>query len=332
MKPKTPVIEGCESEETPLAENQSQFQTLPTLFFRDEEGFHALSAWEFEDEGELQEFLRTRTIYVSQLMAEGSAPRPILPSVYAPTIPDQSTFGRTVEGEGSEALHFDPVIFEFRLVALDRSDGNPVCGVEGGARIYVDLTTLAGMFAPSGAPTTDPTEIIDRHLETLARVLANAYGADVYCRLYGGASDAWRVTEGTLDSGAHLRRTIQAGNAGKLPAEVQVAALDVDGRSDVATAIRMMKALRDSFRPPFRLLGFSPVAAPAAVSALGEVLTEKELQSVPEVVSYFRAALRPGGDYCLLVEAAAYTPAEGAPVEPAHFLLDLRLFEKARSN
>jgi hypothetical protein len=334
MKPKPHVIEGRESEETRLAENQTQFQTLPTLFFRDHEGFHALSAWEFEDDDELREFIATRTLYVSQLMPEGDAPRPILPSVYAPEIPARpADEPRTSGGEGSERIHFEPVIFEFRLVALDRQSGNPVSGVEGGARLYIDLTTLAAQFTPSGAPTDDPTEIIDRHLETLSRVLATAYGADVYCRLYGGASDSWKVTEGALDNGAHARRTIRAANAGTLPDEVQVAALDVAGCSTVAEAIRFMKALRDSFEPPFRLVGFSSVETPAAVSTLGDVITDRELQTVPEVVAHFRTMLRPRGDYCLLVAAKRYTAAEEGDADaPAHFLLDLRLFEKARSN
>lgn len=325
MKPKVHVIEGRESEETRLAENQSEFQTLPTLFFRDHEGFHALSAWEFEDEGELEEFLRTRTLYVSQLMPEGDAPRPILPSVYAPDIPERPAEpeGSTPEGDGS-GLNFSPVIFEFRLVALDRQTGNPVCGVEGGARIYVDLTTLSAHFAPSGAPTNEPTEVIDRHLETFARVLANAYGGDVYCRLYGSAG-GWKVTEGKLEDGAHLRRTIRAGNSALPP--VDVAALDVGGVATVAEAIRMSKELRSRFKPPFRLLGFSQVETPDVVSALGEVITSKECQSVPEVVAHFRAALRPRGDYCLLIAA------DGTGEEvPGVFLFDLRLFEKARSN
>jgi hypothetical protein len=328
MKPKEHVIEGREPDEVKLAENQDEFQTLPTLFFRDAEGFHALSAWEFEDEDEFREFLRTRTIFVSQLMTEGDAPRPILPSVFAPVIPEQAP---EPEGVAAGGPRFEPVIFEFRLVALDRSTGNPISGVEGGARVFVDLTTLAAHFPASGAPTSDPSEIIDRQLETFARLLAGAYGADVYVRLYGSAG-AWRVTEGTLETGAHVRRTIHAGNSGRLPENLQVAALDVDGRASVEESIRMMKAVRDSFAPPFRLLGFSPVEDPSSVASLGDVITGRELQTVPEVVSFFREALRPRGDFCLLIQAFKYQAAEGEGASPGFFLLDLRLFEKARSN
>jgi hypothetical protein len=41
MKPKTPVIPGREAEEIQLGREQPEFQTLPTLYFRDAEGFHA---------------------------------------------------------------------------------------------------------------------------------------------------------------------------------------------------------------------------------------------------------------------------------------------------
>jgi hypothetical protein len=93
----------------------------------------------------------------------------------------------------------------------------------------------------------------------------------------------------------------------------------------------LMKALRDTFRPPFFLVGFSPVESPSDVATLGEVITDKPCQSVPEVVAHFRAMLRPRGDYCLLIRSAGYTPAEGGERE-GFFLFDLRLFEKSRSN
>jgi hypothetical protein len=204
--------------------------------------------------------------------------------------------------------------------------------VDGGARLYLDLTTFAVQFTPPGATTSDPTEIIDRHLEAFAGVLATSYGADVYFRLYGGGSPSWKVREGRLEDGAHLKRTVHAGNSGRLPDSIHVAALDTGGAAKVAEALQVMKAVRNSFESPFRLLGYASAETPAQVQTLGEVLSEKECDSIPEVVSFFRAVLRPRGDYCLLIHARGYQPAEGEPERPGFLLLDLRLFEKSRSN
>lgn len=330
MIPKSPVIQGREDDEVQLGEGQEQFQTLPALTFRDSEGVKSLSRWQLE-EGEREEFLRTGSIYVSQITG-GLAPRPILPSVFPPDIPDAAAEpeGRTVDGEGVERIHAEPIIFEFRLVALDRRSGNPVSGVEGGARVFVDLTTLAAQFPASGQPTDDATEVISRQLETFARVLASAYGADVYFRLYGSDAARWTVVEGKLEDGAHLRRTIHADNAGRLPLDVDAALLDTGGES-VADSIQNMKALRETFRPPFFLVGFSPVESPASCAALGEVITEKRCESIPEVVAHFRAMLRPNGDFCLLIRSARFTPPEG-PEREGFFFLDLRIYDRSRSN
>jgi hypothetical protein len=243
MIPRSPVIEGREEDEVQLGAEQDEFQTLPALTFRDHEGVKSLSRWELE-EGEREELLRTGSIFVSQITG-GGAPRPILPSVFPPDIPEQAAEpeGHTLEGEGVESLHVEPVIFEFRMVALDRDSGNPVSGVEGGARLFVDLTTLAAQFATSGQPTGDASEVISRQLETLARVLAGAYGADVYFRLYASASARWHVVEGKLEDGAHMKRTIHAGNSGRLPADIDAAILDT-GAAGVGESIQMVNLPR----------------------------------------------------------------------------------------
>jgi hypothetical protein len=330
MIPTSPVIEGREEDEVRLGAEQAEFQTLPALTFRDDEGVKSLSRWILE-EGEREELLRTGSIYVSQITG-GRAPRPIMPSVFPPDIPDRAPDeGRDVEGEGVGRIHVEPVIFEFRMVALDRESGNPVSGVEGGARLFVDLTTLAGQFPTSGHPTGDATEIISRQLETLARVLASAYGADVYFRLYGSDAAGWQVVEGKLEGGAHVRRTIHADNAGRLPEEIDAAILDLNG-ADVAESIRMMKALRDTFAPPFYLIGFSPVEAPSNVAAVGDVITEVACQNVPAVVAHFRTMLRANGDFCLLIRSDQYTPPDSRVARAGFFLLDLRLYDRSRSN
>lgn len=319
MIPRSPVVEGREDEEVALGANQPDLQTLPTIYFRDHEGRKALSAWRLEDDAEREEFLRTGVVYVSQIIGDG-APRPILPSVFPPVIPEADPAADAAEGS-----RIQPVMFEFRLVPLDRESGNPKGTVESAARFYVDLTTLALNFNAVGGETADPTEIIDRQLDTLARVLANAYGADVFFRLYDGTPGGWKVTEGRLDNGAHARRTLRPGAL--FYPEVDVAALDVGGAATVAEAIQMMKTLRDRFEPPLYLLSFSPVESPGDLASLGEVVTSKPCGSVPEVVAHFRAMLRPRGDYCLLI-----CNEPGDPSKAGSFLLDLRLFEKARSN
>lgn len=331
MIPKSPVIDGREDDEVRLGEGQEQFQTLPALTFRDAEGVKSLSRWELE-EGEREEFLRTGSIFVSQITG-GGAPRPILPSVFPPDIPDAAAGaeGRTLEGEGVERIHVEPIIFEFRLVALDRRSGNPVSGVEGGARVFVDLTTLAAQFPASGQPTDDASEVISRQLETFARVLATAYGADVYFRLYASDAARWTVVEGKLENGAHVRRTIRADNAGRLPEEIDAAILDA-GVASVEESIRMMKALRDTFPPPYYLVGFAPAESPSNVAALGDVLTDVPCQNVAAVVAHFRATLRPAGDFCLLIRTDNFTPPDSRNARRGHFLLDLRLFDKSRSN
>lgn len=331
MIPRSPVIEGREDDEVQLGAEQDEFQTLPALTFRDAEGVKSLSRWELE-EGEREEFLRTGSLFVSQITG-GGAPRPILPSVFPPDIPEQSAEpeGRTLEGEGVESLHVEPVIFEFRMVALDRASGNPVSGVEGGARLFVDLTTLAAQFATSGQATDDASEVITRQLETLARVLAGAYGADVYFRLYASASARWHVVEGKLEDGAHMKRTIHAGNSGRLPEGIDAALLDT-GAAGVGESIQMMKALRDTFPPPYYLVGFSPVESPSDVAALGDVITDTACQNVAAAVAHFRTMLRPKGDYCLLIRTDNFTPPDSRNARRGHFLLDLRLFEKSRSN
>lgn len=327
MIPKSPVIEGRAADEVAVGEAQEQFQTLPTLFFRDPEGFHALSAWQFEDEAEREEFLRTGTIFVSQLMPEGDAPRPILPSVYPPDIPEQTP----AADEGEARVRIEPVFFEFRMVALDRRTGDPVSGVAGGARVFLDLTTLSAQFPAAGASTENPTEIINRHLQTFARLLASSYGADVYCRLHaeGEESRGWLVTEGTLENGAHLSRKVHAANSGRLPSEIDVAVLDAGG-ANFAESAAMIRALQTDFAPPLYLVGFSPLESPADVSALGDVLASRPCASVAEAVSHFRETLRPAGDYCLLIRSEAYA-AEGEPRE-GFFMLDTRIFEQSRSN
>jgi hypothetical protein len=158
-------------------------------------------------------------------------------------------------------------------------------------------------------------------------LLAAAYGADVYCRLYAaGAGDLWRVTEGRLENGNHAKRTVRAGNSG-LPERIHVAALDTGGNATVAEAIQMMKAVRNTFLPPFRLLGCSPAESPQLIQSFTEIVASAELPTFPALVKCFRT-IRPEGDFCLLVAAteAGDERAEGV------FLLDLRLYDKARSN
>lgn len=320
MNPKSPVIEGREAEEVALGKSQPEFQTLPTIFFRDDEGRKALSRWE-PDAAELEELNRTRSLYLSQICGD-RAPNAILPSVFPPEIPEQVAEPEAVEPASASA----PVMFEFRLVPLDRATGNPRGSVETGARVFLDLTALAIQFAAAGGVTSDPTEIIDRQLDSFARVLANAYGADVYFRLYDGTPGGWKFVEGRLESGAHERRTVRAGLT-MLPDAVEVAALDFDGRATVAEAVRMMKELRNRFAPPFRLLGRSPSDAPAAIQAFGEVVSSTELLTIPDLVTCFRK-FKPEGDFCLLISADGRDDESKRGV----FLLDLRLFEKSRSN
>lgn len=320
MKPKPHVIPGRESEEVALGAEQPQFQTLPTLFFRDHEGRKALSAWTFESDEEEEEFARTRTLFVSQIVV--GAPRAIMPSVFPPEIPEQADAEPEEEAEPEPAR----AVFEFRLVPLDGQSGNPRGSVETGARVFLDLTSLALQFAAVGGETSDPTEVIERHLDTFSRTLAHSYGADVYFRLYGNPAARWHVTEGRLESGAHERRTVRAGNSG-LPDRINVAALDIGGRASVAEAVRMLKGIRNTFLPPFRLLGYSDADTPDRVHAFAERIASTELLTLPDLVKCFRE-IRPEGDFCLLIAATE----AGEEKREGVFLLDLRLYDKARSN
>jgi hypothetical protein len=326
MIPKSPVIDGREEDEVQLGKRQPQFQTLPTIFFRDPEGRKALNRWELEED-EFEELARTRTLFISQICGDGS-PRPIQPSVFPPVIPDPAPDAEApAADEGATPLaNARPVMFEFRLVPLDRQSGNPKGSVETAARVYVDLTTLALNFTAVGGETKDPTEIIDRQLDTFARVLANSYGADCYFRLFSGEPGGWKVIEGTLADGAHVNRTVRA-TAAFVSTEVTAAFLDLEGDGvTVGIAVAMMKELRNRFEAPFRLLGFSRVESPDAVSVCGDRISTIPLDTLPDLVKCFRE-LRPEGEFCVLVAGG-----DGQSEKSGVFLLDLRLFEKARSN
>lgn len=320
MIPETPVIDGREEEEVQLGARQADLQTLPTLYFEDAEGVKALSRWRMETEAEREEFLRTGSIYVAQITG-GAAPRPILPTVFAPDVPPK----RPAEPDPQPA---DPqpagLLYEFRVVRLDRETGRPCGAAESGARLFVDMPSLCAAFPPGGPDSTDFLEVIDRQAESFARVVANAYGADVYFRPFGAAS--WGRVAGRLESfGPSTARAPLAASPG-LP-RVDGCALDSAsiGYDEARDALNMV---RRTFGPPYRLLGMSRADAPEVIVAFGEGLTVTEFGGVAAAVAGFRSALKPTADFCLLVAADSH----GDDFRRGTFLLDLRLFDKARSN
>jgi hypothetical protein len=65
------------------------------------------------------------------------------------------------------------------------------------------------------------------------------------------------------------------------------------------------------------------------IQPLGEQLATHQCGTLDEVMAFFRSALRPRGNYCVMVKAAQSASESG---EEGSFLLDTRIYDKSKSN
>jgi hypothetical protein len=305
MLPQSPVIEGHEDRETKLGEGQSQYQTLPALVCGDAKGT-VISKWKLEDY-EREEISRTGVIYLSQLTL-GHKFQAMQPHAFEPEVPP-----------AVEPVNIaERLIVEFRIVPLDRKTGEALTTIETGAKVYADVLTLAQAMNCVAPPlSTDPDEQVRYTVDLHARLLSEMYGADVYFRPMASGS-GWLLREGPRPDRKPSSEVIA------LDGVIDVVLHDADDAVTVGDAIAMMKALRERFSPPFFLVGYSHRETFDRIEKLGEQLTRHECGSIDEVVQFFRSALRPRGDYGLMVVSGTE--------ESGSFLLDSRIYAKSKSN
>lgn len=318
MIPESPVIEGYEDRETRLGEKQEAYTTLPALVCNDAKGV-VITRWRLEEE-EREEFARTGVVFLAQ-ETHGRTFQPMTPTVFPPDVPD-----------AAEPIDVaERFIVEFRIVPWDRKTGEALTSVESAAKVYADVISLSQAMNCVAPPLSeDPDAQVRYTVDLHARLLSEMYGADVYFRPMGARDGQWILRKGAR-TGAAFEATAprrireeseaSAGAAILLDGIVDVCVIDTDGLTTVPESIAFMQALRKRFKPPFFLAGFSQPETCDRIDKLGEVLTTREHSSIEDVMSFFRSALRPRGDYCVMVKASG-----------GSFLLATSIFEESKSN
>jgi hypothetical protein len=310
MLPQSPVIEGHQDREMKLGEGQSQYMTLPALVCHDEKGT-VITKWQLED-FEREEVARSGVIWLQQLTL-GHKFQAMLPFAFEPEVPPA-----VAPVEVAERL-----IVEFRIVPLDRSTGAQLTSIEAAAKTYADIFTLSqAMNCVTPPLSQDPDEQVRYTVDLHARLLSEMYGADVYFRPMGCRDGHWLLREGARPDRKASSETIH------LEGVIDVLLID-DGSASVGEAIAMMKGLRERFESPFYLAGYSMIETYDRIQPLGEQLATHQCGTLDEVMAFFRSALRPRGNYCVMVKAAQSASESG---EEGSFLLDTRIYDKSKSN